>query len=188
MRVHLNLATQPLENNRRFVVGSGVLGGAALIVLVFLAGHVFNVWRANTALRKEIGGYEDRIEKLQRQRQDLSLFFQNPQTREATERAAFLNSLIEQRSFPWTKIFMDLEHTLPTGVRVISIAPRMEKGKVQLKLVVGALTDEGILKFLKALEASKMFSDVQPKQGSHPTQGGTTDRVMLELEVWYATI
>jgi Tfp pilus assembly protein PilN len=186
MKVRLNLAASPLENNRRFIAGSGVLGLLALFALVVLSAYAYRNWRDTRQLRLEISGYESRIETLQHRRQELVAFFKNPKSLEVTDHAAFLNSLIEQRSFPWTKLFMDLEQTLPAGVRVVSIAPTMEKGRVRVKLVVGALTDEGKLKFLKALEDSKAFSDIQVRQETRP-QGGSTDRVMLDLEAWYAT-
>jgi Tfp pilus assembly protein PilN len=148
MKVRLNLATSPLENNRRFLAGSGVLGALALILLIVLSVHDYRGWRANKALRGQIAQSESKIQDLDRRQQQLATFFKNSQTNEDMKRAAFLNSLIEQRSFPWTKIFMDLEQTLPLGVRVVSISPRMENGKVEVRLVVGAMTDEGKLKFL----------------------------------------
>ena len=95
---------------------------------------------------------ELQIAKLQQQRQGLSEFFENPQTVQRRQRAAYLNSLIQQRAFPWIKIFMDLERILPEGVRVVSIEPKLEGDNVQLTVLVGAMTDEGKLKFLKALE------------------------------------
>jgi Tfp pilus assembly protein PilN len=138
-------------------------------------------------LRELVAQSESKIRDLDRRQQQLGAFFKSPQTIEDMQRAAFLNSLIEQRSFPWTKIFMDLEQTLPQGVRVVSIAPRMENGKVEVRLVVGAMTDEGKLKFLKALEGSTVFSGVQVRQEARRDQPGSTDRVLLELVAWYAT-
>ena len=48
------------------------------------------------------------------------------------QRAAYLNSLIQQSAFPWIQIFMDLERILPEGVRVVSIEPKMSGDTVQL--------------------------------------------------------
>jgi Tfp pilus assembly protein PilN len=187
MKVSLNLATSPLENNRRFIAGAGVLGAFALILVVVLSVHDYHGWRANKALRGQIAQSESQIRDLDRRQQQLAAFFKTPQTSEDMQRAAFLNSLIEQRSFPWTKIFMDLEQTLPTGVRVVNISPHMENGRVEVRLVVGAITDEGKLKFLEALERSQVFSGIQVKQESRREQPGSTDRVLLELVAWYAT-
>ncbi len=82
---------------------------------------------------------------------------------------------------------MDLERSLPEGVRVVSIAPKMTEGRVEVKLVVGALSDESKLKFLRALEASKEFSRIQVLAETRPTRAGEADRVYLELTAWYAT-
>ena len=187
MKVGLNLATSPLENHRRFVAGSTLIGVLALLLLVLLSVHDYRAWRANRALRDLIAQSDTKIRDLDRRQQQLAAFFKNPQTTEDLQRAAFLNSLIEQRSFPWTKIFMDLEQTLPLGVRVVSIAPKMENGKVEVRLVVGAVTDESKLKFLKALEDSRVFSGIQVRQETRRDQPGSTDRIMLELVAWYAT-
>src|SRR6202011_4060362 len=77
------------------------------------------------------------------------------------DHAAFLNSLIDGRSFNWTQMFMDLERILPGGVRLVSIELRQAKGHVEVKLTVGASSDDAKLKFLRALEESHQFSDIQ---------------------------
>jgi len=96
--------------------------------------------------------------------------------------------LIGQRSFPWTKIFMDLEQTLPPGVRIVTISPRLENGRAEVTLTVGASSDEARIKFLEALERSKVFSKVQVKAEHRPEQAGGADKIILDLSVWYETI
>ena len=56
---------------------------------------------------------------------------------------------------------MDLERSLPDGVRVISIEPKLAENHLELHLTIGARTDEGKLQFLKALESSGSFSDIE---------------------------
>ena len=187
MKPRLNLANTPLENHRRFIVGNGLLGGLALIALVLLALTAYRSWRANRELRTQISVYQAQIRDSQRQQQTLRAFFEQPQQRQVMDRAAFLNSLIAQRSFPWTKIFMDLEESLPLGVRVVSIAPKMQNGRVEVRLVIGAIGDEEKVKFLKAMEASKVFSNVQVRQETAVTQAVSQDRILVELVAWYAT-
>jgi type IV pilus assembly protein PilN len=77
------------------------------------------------------------------------------------DRADFINNILDARSFNWTLMFMDLERILPGGVRVISIEPKQVAGHVELKLTVGASSDESESKFERALIESKQFTEVQ---------------------------
>src|SRR5437867_4381771 len=125
MKTRLNLATSPLEGDRRFVVGSVTAGVVGVLLMITLAWHSFSVWRTNTVIQ----GQEQRLladmAKLRDQRRDLESFFNRPESVQRRDLAAFLNSLIAQRAFPWTKIFMDLEKSLPSGARVVSVEPTL---------------------------------------------------------------
>ncbi len=188
MKVRLNLATAPLENKRRFISSAGLAGAVAIAALVFLSVHLYRGWRVDREMRRGTSRLEAEIVQFQKQRRDLDKAFQDPQTHQVMDRAAFLNSLIQQRSFPWTQIFMDLERELPEGVRVVNIAPRMHEGRVEVKLVVGASSDESKVKFLKTLEESPEFSRIQVQSETRPTRPGETDQVVLELVAWYKTL
>jgi Tfp pilus assembly protein PilN len=187
MNLRLNLATAPFENNRPFLAGASLVGAVGFVALVILSHWAYQSWRANRNLRQQIAQLQSEIRDSQRQQQALAVFFQTPVARQTMDRSAFLNSMIQQRSFPWTKIFMDLEQTLPAGVRVVSISPRLEGGRVSVKLTVGAMSDESKLKFLKSLENSKQFSGIQVKEERHMEATASADRIQLQLEAWYET-
>jgi Tfp pilus assembly protein PilN len=187
MKLRLNLATTPFQNNRPFLAGAGLLGAVGFVALLILSHSAYQSWRANRDLRQGIAQLQAEIRDSQHQQQALAAFFQTPAARQVIDRSAFLNSMIEQRSFPWTKIFMDLEQTLPPGVRVVSISPRLEGGRVSVKLTVGAVSDESKLKFLKALEDSREFSGIQVKQEKRTELTSAPDRIQLQLEAWYET-
>lgn len=188
MKVRLNLATSPLESNRRFVVGATVLGILGMLALFLLYGHAYRVWSTDRQARSRQTGLEKQIVALKQQRQSLASYFEQADNVKRRQRAAYLNGLIEQRAFPWIKIFMDLERTLPEGVRIVSIEPKLSGDNVQIKLTVGATTDEGKLKFLKLLERSQEFSNLQLLTESRPTRPDQTDRVMMELTANYSSI
>ncbi len=188
MKVRLNLATKPLESHRQFLLAAGVAGTIGLVAFLVFSVTAYRMWRASSNIRRETASLESQVKSLGREQNSYRAFFAQPANKARMERAAFLNSLILQRSFPWIELFEDLEKELPTGVRVVSIAPRMENGRVLVKLVIGAQTDDGKIQFLKTLEDSKSFSQIQVKQETHPKQTqGVTDKVLLELQVWYAS-
>ncbi|MGH9776541.1 MAG: hypothetical protein ACRD50_16540 [Candidatus Acidiferrales bacterium] len=189
MKTRLNLATSPIENNRRFIAAAGFVGAATLIALIILSAEAFRGWRENREIRTAIANYQSQIRQDSAAQDRLRLSFQQPTTASVMDRSAFLNSLIAQRSFPWTKLFMDLERLLPPGVRVVSLAPAMKNDRVEIHLVVGALSDEAKLKFLKAMEDSGLFSDIEVKSQAHPTETSVAaDPVQLELVAWYQTL
>jgi type IV pilus assembly protein PilN len=188
MKVRLNLSTSPLVSNRRFALASGVIGTIGVLALFLLSYRTYSVWRSEKALGAREEALELQIGKLQQQRQGLSEFFENPQTVQRRQRAAYLNSLIQQRAFPWIKIFMDLERILPEGVRVVSIEPKLEGDTVQLTVLVGALSDESKLKFLKALEGSPEFSHIELLSEQRPNRTDQPDRVLLSLQAQYSVI
>src|SRR5277367_3199044 len=187
MKLRLNLSTTPLENKRPFAAAATVLGAVGLLTFLLLAHAAYTSWRANRQLRSEISHWQSEIRANRQKQAELDAYFQTPQAREVLDRAAFLNSLIGQRSFPWTKVFMDLEQILPPGVRVVNISPKLESGRAQVELTIGAESDESKIKFLQNLEQSKVFSDVQVKDDRRSDQQLGGDKITVQLTAWYST-
>lgn len=187
MKLRLNLSTSPRANHRPFLAAAATIGVVGLLALAILSRAAIRSWRANLELRTEVARLETEIRQQRQQQQSLENHFRSPQAQQTLDRSAFLNSLIDQRAFPWTKIFMDLEQILPPGVRVVTIAPKLENGRALVELTIGAATDEGKIKFLESLEKSPVFSGIQVKDEKHQDQAGATDKVLLDLRAWYAT-
>lgn len=189
MKLRLNIATAPQQNNRPFIAGMTLVGLVALLALAILSRQTFIAWHSNVELRTDTARLERQIQALQVQQQDLKAYFARKDVQQIRDRADFLNSLIAQRSFPWTKIFMDLEHTLPPGVRVVSISPKLVNGRAQVSMTVGASSDESKLRFIEAIEHSKNFSDVivDDEKPVQQQQAGDFDRIVITLDFSYAT-
>jgi type IV pilus assembly protein PilN len=185
MRLQLNLATKPLEPQRRFLVSTGLVAFIAAIVFLWLGWHVYTVRKVDEELRARTGKTRQEMAKLEVQRQDLDRFFHQEENAKLHDRADFINGILDARSFNWTQMFMDLEHVLPAGVRVISIEPKQVAGHVEVKLNVGATSDEAAWKFLRALEASKEFTEVQLQAETTQASGTQSDQKVLQLTTVY---
>lgn len=186
MRVRLNLATKPLESHRRFLFGAGMLGSVAGLLFLILGAHVYQVRKAERGYRAKLAQIDQEMTRLQAERKELEQFFKRSENAKLHERAAYLNTLIDARSFNWTQMFMDLERLLPGGVHVLSIVPKLEGDHAEVKLVVGATSDEAKLKFLRALETSNKLTHVQVQAERVPSSTESSDRTVLELTAWYS--
>jgi type IV pilus assembly protein PilN len=189
MKVRLNLATNPLQTHRKFLAVSSLIGVIAGLTVLALGWHAYSVRRSNEALRARAAAVRQEVVALMGQREKLEEFFREEQNARLNERSTFLNSLIDEQSLNWTQMFMDLEKVLPNGVRLVSIEPAHEKGRVLVKLQVGAISDEAKLKFMRALESSPAFKDLREvnERTSDPQQGtGDVDRLQIQLTVVYA--
>jgi Tfp pilus assembly protein PilN len=191
MKLRLNLSTAPQENRRPFLAAAGVIGTLGIIALAILATASFRQWRANREIRADISRLEDQIRASTDQQADLDQYFHTDQAQKILERSNFLNSLIGERSFPWTKVFADLEETLPAGVRVVNIYPKLVNGQAEVILTIGAANDEQKIRFLEAIEKSKKFSDIHvtsERRTDQPQAGSAMqDRIVLDLKAVYAT-
>jgi hypothetical protein len=186
MKIRLNVATSPLEGNRRFAAGAATIAVIGLGALFLLSDRAFQMWRSETAFRTEQAQINADMDRLRGERRDLEQFFSQPETVQRRELATFLNALIAQRAFPWTRIFMDFERSLPPGVRVVSIEPRLVDNYVQLRLTIGASNDESKLEFLRTLENSKSFSHIQVEGERRSDQPSDNGEIVLLLEARYS--
>lgn len=189
MQVGLNLATKPLVSHRRFLLGSVLLGVLAGVFFLHLAWQFYTLRKADEAFRARMGTLQAQMARVQEQRSDLVRFFAKDENRNLQERARFIGGVIEARSFNWTKMFMDLEQTLPPGVRVLRISPTLENGTVSVKFVVGGSSQESKVKLLKAFEDSRSFTDVELTAEMAPRGGEqTTDVFTVEFSAIYTGI
>jgi len=182
MQVRLNIATKPLESHRRFLVGAGLLAVLGGVIFLALGWHVYSTLRAQEALRHKEEENNNRGALLQRRRKELDDFFARTENARLKERASFVNGIIDERSFDWTQMFMDLEKLVPVGVHVVTIQPQLEKGHMFVRLTVAATSDESKIKFLHAMENSPAFSNVE-LLSVHSTQSSAEQA--LELHAIY---
>ena len=188
MKVRLNLATKALETHRRFLAAAGLTAVFAGLVFLGLGWHVYSARKVNAELRARTERTRREMAKFEAQRKDLERYFSQKEIASLHDRAAYINTILDARSFNWTLMFMDLERILPGGVRVISIEPKQVAGHVEVKLTVGATSDETELKFLRALEESKEFTEVQVQDDRMPNSTGNTsgDQKVIQLTTVYS--
>ena len=171
MKIPINLASQPFRRDRPMVVASVVVG-------VLLAGTLAAQGSLALADRSQLAETRRHIVQLNRQIQKattdqarLDAILRQPDNAEVLERSIFLNALLYRKGINWTRIFSDLEKTLPHNVRVISIRPSVNaRNEITLDMNVGAETPEPAIELLKALEGSPLFGSAYLHSSLPPSQ------------------
>src|SRR5207245_4125676 len=95
---------------------AGVSIFAAAVVFLGLGWHAYSVRNAAAEVRARTDKMDQEFAKYEAQRQELERYFSQKDIASLHDRATFINGIIDARSFNWTQMFMDLEHTLPPGV------------------------------------------------------------------------
>ncbi|MFO7694146.1 MAG: hypothetical protein R6V57_13745 [Vicinamibacterales bacterium] len=161
----INLSTRPFYNQRAVHVALAI--AAALVVAV----SAFNLWQVYglSGRQAELQGRITRAETASRDFRDRAAAIRrsiNSRELEATVAAAReANLLIERRVFSWTDVLNQFETTLPAGVRISSVRPRVERdGAMVVAVVVLARTVEAVDAFIENLEKRGAFSGMLSRE------------------------
>ena len=172
-----NLSTRPFYNDR--LVSLGIL----LVVVLTLALAAFNVTEI-MSLTRERAVYAQQIEHDQseaaRYRAAAAAIQKSIDQKRLTALVASTreaNRLIDQRTFSWTAFFDGVEKTLPLDARLVAVAPRVEKGAINIVMIVVFKSVGDIEAFTRALEDSGMFYDIGPREQTLNDDGTLTSRI-----------
>ncbi|HXR33352.1 MAG TPA: hypothetical protein VN830_06580 [Verrucomicrobiae bacterium] len=189
MYVRLNLATKPLISHRPFLAGAAIAALIGGILFAILGWRFSTLRKADADLRARTEKVQNDMTRLYAQKQELDRYFSQQETVGLQDRAKFTAGVMEGSSFNWTRLFMDLEHTLPAGVHVLRIEPKLDKGGAEVRFAIGAATEDAKLKLLKAFEDSKSFSGLKlmNEHTGAPSQPGA-DPLTVEFTAVYSSI
>jgi type IV pilus assembly protein PilN len=171
MRIPINLASQPFRRDRPLVVGA-VVTGVALVGLLALLISLAAMDRAELRdSRAAIARLQSQLRTLSAEQAKLDAALRRPENAEVLESSVFLNTLLYRKGISWTRIFADLEKTLPHNVRIISVRPSVNaQNQVALDMVVGSEAPEPVIGLLKTLQDSPLFGSVYLHSALPPSQ------------------
>jgi Tfp pilus assembly protein PilN len=158
MKIAINLATQPLRRDRPMIIASTAAGIALSGLLAMLITLIFLDRDQMRDTRVEITALEQEIRHLSAEQAAVESVLRRPENAEVLERSLFLNALLHRKGISWTRIFADLEKTLPHNVRLISIRPVVNsQNQITLEMNVGAESEPPVVQMLMRLESSDVF-------------------------------
>jgi type IV pilus assembly protein PilN len=180
MRVNLNLATQPYEDVRDFLLKWGlglVLAVVASAALVWLA---VSGWRQSRDIERDMRVKQQEIGRLKEDEKKAQAMLDEPRNSGTRAQAALLNSLIARKAFSWTQAFSDFEKLMPARVQVMSIQPQLDPdNQLTINLVVTSPSRDRAIELLKNLEDSKHFEHAQLLSEANDPEGKEGTRFQI---------
>ncbi|HYU47397.1 MAG TPA: PilN domain-containing protein [Terriglobales bacterium] len=177
MRLDINLATRPYEDARKFWSRWGLGVGLLGLLTVILLGLVIRGWVNAGRDRHTIARLQEQIAERDSARASAQAFLELAANRSTRDQSQFLNGLIRQKAFSWTRVFEELERVMPNELHVASLRPQVnEQNQVELEMKVVCQTRAAAVELVHRMEGSKHFQGsqlVQESQGDNPAAGVT---------------
>ncbi|MBZ5537137.1 MAG: hypothetical protein LAO31_14375 [Acidobacteriia bacterium] len=182
LRYHLNLATNPFVNYRKYYL----IGLVLLLAGLGGAGYFVNRYRVlrleNKALEQDLRLKQRELDQTTARSAQLKEQLEQPQTLDEIDRINLYNLLIKRDTFPWTQFFQDLESVIPYNVQVTQIRQKSSGQTINLEMVFLGRTTIDAVNFLRNLTSSKKFHNIfVDQEGSF--KDAATHRVSNEVEV-----
>jgi len=171
MKIPINLASQPFRRDRAMILASG----AVAVVLVITLGVLYMLARVDNSqlagLHAQIAGLNQKLRAVSSDQQRLEAVIHQPGNAYVMETSLFINDLINHKSISWSRLFTDLEKTVPYNVKVMQLHPTVNsRNEVMLDMQVGSEKPEALDELLKAFERSPIFGPVYQRNTLAPTQ------------------
>ena len=173
-----NLATRPFYNQRLVTLVLLLVAVAALALGAYNVREFMSLSEKRRALNARIEEYRGEADRITaenaRQRQTVDL----AALRRLSMDTAEANTLIDERTFSWTSFFTLVQEAMPYDVRLQTVTPRIEKGRILIRLVAFAKSEGELFEFIRRLQATKRFRD-----------GYVSDsQLQDDLTTWVATL
>jgi Tfp pilus assembly protein PilN len=167
-----NLSTRPFYNVRAVQV---MIGALAILVLAFTTVNVVQLMRltsSENALGAHAGQAETEAARLRGEAARIRAQIDPKELAVVAAAAREANGIIDRRAFSWTALFAEFERTLPGGVRITAVQPRLERdGTFHVAMTAEGRRVEDIDAFVEALEKDGSFHRVLPNEEQTSEEG-----------------
>lgn len=156
---NLNLANDPFRNRALPWTVATVVTIFSVVALVFTLSQWSTARARSLAVETDVRDERAKVAELQKQAGEINESLTDDQRR--TLEAAHL--VADRKNFPWSRLFSDLEATLPQGVRVSRITVRDINGsggqeRAELELAVVARNAADVTDMMGAMGRSGILS------------------------------
>lgn len=159
-----NLSTRPFYNERlvAILITAGVLVGLGLTAFNITA--IYQLSAERTRQRADQERVEAEAAKSRASATALQSSLDRSNVLLLASETNEANTLIDQRTFSWTAFFGLVEQTLPLDARLISVAPRVDRGVFMIVMQVNMKRPDELEAFMDSLHGTGAFNDLLPSE------------------------
>lgn len=166
-----NLSSRPFYNERLVSFVIAVVGIAAVALAVVSVQQIVSLSATRTRLSGQIARDQAASGRADTETVALQHAINNKALKGLALSTQQANALIDERTFSWTVFFGLVEKTLPNDVRVLSVAPIIDKNGVLVMMTVVSRRSDDLAAFIDNLQKTGAFYDVLPRQEDSTEDG-----------------
>ena len=171
MKIAINLASEPFRRDRPMLIASAAV---ALLMVISLGALIYLAVIDRGAIRRDYLAQAQLDRELKRVTSDkrkIDAEVRRTENSDVLEQSVLINELLLRKGISWTRIFADLEKTLPPNVLITQIKPQVNNNnQILLEMTVASATAEPLTIFEMKIEASDVFSRPSITVAQAPTQ------------------
>jgi Tfp pilus assembly protein PilN len=184
MSTRLNLASKPFRNRVLPWTVTFVVALTSVVALIFIAQSSFKTYTSIAATQRDVDGLKKQLDTLKKQEKDVETALTPDQKRELK----YAHGLVDRKRFSWSRLFSDLEASLPGEIRVTKIVVKgvgmqADRPVADLDLVVSSKTPTNVTEMIENMESEGIFHAELVAQNPQRGKGETGSE--YELNVHY---
>jgi hypothetical protein len=158
-----NLSSRPFYNERLVSAAIAGIAIAAIALAAFSVYQLTGLARQRSELKGRIARDAAQASHVETTARSLQRTIDRQRLLQLAGSTQEANALIDERTFSWTIFFGLIEKTLPVDLRLLAVTPRAERGRIRVTMTVVGKQLEAINTFVDALQETRSFSDLLPR-------------------------
>ena len=184
MSAKLNLASDPFRNRALPWTVTAVITLASIVGLLVIARFTFQNNAKAAATQREVEELRKETTTLTKKAKEIEVALTPDQKKDLK----YAHALVDRKSFSWSRLFADLEASLPGGVRIARILVKevhMEGDRpvADLELVVVSKSPTTVTEMIQEMQSQGVFAAELVQQ--NPERGKGESGSEYELAVHY---
>ena len=178
-----NLASNPFRNRALPWTVTAIITLFSILALVFIAKWTFDINAKAQVASRDVADLRQKTDAMTKRANEVKTAL-TPEQQRSLKSA---HTLVNRKQFSWSRLFADLENSLPGSVRVTRIAVKevgtQDDRVADLELVVASKDPTTVTGMIQEMERQGIFHAVLRSQ--NPQRGKESTGAEYEMDVRY---